>query len=253
MACRTLPEPEDDADRGILDTIARDGWAVLGIAEDDDGPAYSFTVGMHHTFGGPELVMFGHAAPTATGILNHAGQLFRAGHELPTGAPVEGLLEGHRAVLAPVHERLYREYFGYARWLYRGDAFPVLQLVWPDREGRFPWDASYPESLFWRQRLLGACPRWPNGWPFPDPPNVATLTTRQVLEGAPVLHVTHDPEGAWQFHSGGRAKRADALLVSLEALVARDPSLVELGNLGYGRSATRATADAPWVRERPEG
>lgn len=37
MARRTLPEPDDDTDRGILDTIARDGWAVPGIAEDDDG------------------------------------------------------------------------------------------------------------------------------------------------------------------------------------------------------------------------
>jgi hypothetical protein len=248
MACNPLPQPEDDSDRHILGSIERDGWAVLGIQEEDDMPAYAFTVGTHHTFGGAELVMFGHQAETATGILNHAGQLMRDGHEFAVGTPVEGLLEGFPAVLAPVDPRLFREYFGYARWLYRGNNFPMLQLVWPDREGRFPWDAGYPESLFWRQRLLGSCARWPHGYPFPDPPNVACFTTKHVQSGAPILRVTHDSEGAWQFLTGGSVKTGDALLVSLEAMVARDPSLAELGNLPPGHTATRADASAPWVR-----
>jgi hypothetical protein len=248
MACNPLPQPEDDSDRHILGVIERDGWAVIGIQEEDDMPAYAFTVGMHHTFGGAELVMFGHQAETATGILNHAGQLMRDGNEFAVGAPVADLLQGFPAVLAPVDARLFREYFGYARWLYRGSNFPMLQLVWPDRESRFPWDAGYPESLFWRQRLLGACARWPNGYPFPVTPKVACFTTQQVLNGKPILHVTHDSEGSWQFHTGGRVKEADGQLVSLEAMVARDPSLVELGNLPPGHVATRETADAPWAR-----
>lgn len=248
MACDTLPQPEDDSDRHILGCIERDGWAVIGIQEEDDCPAYAFTVGMHHTFGGAELVMFGHAAETATGILNHAGELMREGREFPVGEPVEGLLEGFRAVLAPVAPELFREYFGYARWLYRGSNFPMLQLVWPDRAGRFPWDAGYPESLFWRQRLLGACARWPHGFPFPAPPNVACFTTKQVRAGAPILSVAHDSEGAWQFLTGERVNEADAQLVALEEVLARDPTLAQLGNLPPGHVAARETASAPWVR-----
>jgi hypothetical protein len=250
MACHGLPQPEDDHDRHILASIERDGWAVLGIQEEDEYPAYAFTVGMHHTFGGSELVMFGHQPATATGILNHAGGLMRAGQEFAIGAPVEGLLEGYSAVLAPVDARLFREYFGYARWVYRGNNFPVLQLVWPDREGRFPWDAGYPDPLFWRQRLLGSCARWPHGYPFPAPPNGACFTTKQVLDGQPVLRATHDADGAWQFHTGGHASASDARVVSLEAMLARDATLAEVGNLPCGRVATRPSAGAPW--ERPE-
>lgn len=32
-------------------------------------------------------------------------------------------------------------------------------------------------------------------WFFDDPPNIAVITTRQILElGYPILHVTHDAE-----------------------------------------------------------
>jgi hypothetical protein len=31
-------------------------------------------------------------------------------------------------------------HLGYALWFYCGMGFPVLQVVWPDRSGHFPWD-----------------------------------------------------------------------------------------------------------------
>jgi len=32
---------------------------------------------------------------------------------------------------------------GESRWFYGGDDFPCLQIVWPDRAGRFPWEADF--------------------------------------------------------------------------------------------------------------
>lgn len=48
------------------------------------------------------------------------------------------LLEGYDCVLRPVARRHYPDRFGYARWDYKGDGFPVMQCFWPDRAGRFP-------------------------------------------------------------------------------------------------------------------
>jgi hypothetical protein len=176
MSERALPEPEDDQDRAILAHIAEYGWSVIGIEEDDEGPSYSFSVGLTHTLGVPELFIMGQKPETAQGIINHAGELLRAGRRFSAGERTDDLLGGYPAVLVAVAERYYRAFFGYARWLYRGNTFPVLQIVWPDRGGHFPWDDSYPAPLFWRQRVLGLTARWPHGWPFPDPPNVATFT-----------------------------------------------------------------------------
>ena len=37
-------------------------------------------------------------------------------------------------------------------------------------------------------------------WRFDDPPNAASLTTKLVLDGSPILRVYHDYDGGWQFH-----------------------------------------------------
>ncbi len=41
--------------------------------------------------------------------------------------------------------QLYDKYLGTAIWFYRKSPrpFPCLQLVWPDRDGRFPWETGF--------------------------------------------------------------------------------------------------------------
>ena len=59
-----------------------------------------------------------------------------------------------RRAVPHVAHRHYPEHFGYARWFYKGDDFPALQCLWPDKQGRFPSDADYSEPLRARQCLL---------------------------------------------------------------------------------------------------
>jgi hypothetical protein len=43
-----------------------------------------------------------------------------------------------------VDAQWYSPFLGYAQWFYESeDGFPVLQLVWPDEQGRYPWDEGY--------------------------------------------------------------------------------------------------------------
>ena len=48
-------KPEDDYDRKLLADIKSHGWHLIGIDDDDEGPAYVFSVGMFHTLGHPEI------------------------------------------------------------------------------------------------------------------------------------------------------------------------------------------------------
>ena len=249
MTDRTLPEPEDDRDRIILGQIAEYGWMVMGIQAEKETPSYSFSVGMYHTLGTPELFIMGQKPQTAQGLINHAGKSTREGRRFVAGERTDGVLAGYPAVLVAVEPRFYREYFGYARWFYRGSNFPVFQIVWPDRDGRFPWDEGYPAPLFWQQRVLGRTDRWPHGWPFPDPPNVATYTTRQVVrEKQPIRLVEHDKDGEWQFHTGDSVSTTDAMIVALEQMLILDPSLADLGNLARGGRAARPSGEGAWER-----
>ena len=86
-------------------------------------------------------------------------------------------------------------------------------------------------------------------WPFADTPNTASITTRQVLEGAPILLVTHDADdGSWQLLCGTTDDPADARIVGLGAMYKRDPTLGELADLPEGWRASRASAGQPWHR-----
>ena len=87
-------------------------------------------------------------------------------------------------------------------------------------------------------------------WPFEDAPNTASITTRQVLEaGAPILRVTHDADdGSWQFLCGTTDDPADARVIGLGRMYARDATLGELADLPEGSQAWRAAPDQPWQR-----
>ena len=86
-------------------------------------------------------------------------------------------------------------------------------------------------------------------WPFADPPNTASITTRQVLDGAPILLVTHGAEdGAWQFLCGTTDDPADARVVGLGQMCKRDATLAELADLPEGWRASRVSAGLPWQR-----
>src|SRR5262249_23497297 len=88
-------------------------------------------------------------------------------------------------------------------------------------------------------------------WPFKDPKNTATFTTVGVIKKhEPICWVCHDDDDAWQFLPGGRVTMANAMLVALSEVVARDQTLLGLADLPLGWVATRESAQSPWQRSQ---
>jgi hypothetical protein len=90
----------------------------------------------------------------------------------------------------------------------------------------------------------------PNDWPFEDPPNVATLTLRRIMQGhAPIRYVRHDADdGMWQFLDGEQVTEHDAMLVGLAEILSHDSTIAELADLPPGWWASRASIQTPWQR-----
>lgn len=89
-------------------------------------------------------------------------------------------------------------------------------------------------------------------WPFDDPPNTVTITTRQVIEqGLPILLVTHDADdGCWQMLCGTTNDTEDARVVGLGEMYEQDPSVGQLADLPLGWRAWCPNKEAPWVRNQ---
>jgi hypothetical protein len=78
--------------------------------------------------------------------------------------------------------------------------------------------------------------------------NTAVFICTRVFEGAPVLHVTHDEDGSWQFLCGGTDHQGEdqPKMVCIADVLKRDPTLVELAGLCIDHSADRVAKGAEW-------
>jgi hypothetical protein len=87
-------------------------------------------------------------------------------------------------------------------------------------------------------------------WPFDQAPNVAAITVRAVLEGAPILHVSHDKDDhGWQFLDGREVDVEEARVVGMGEVLKLDPSLIEIADLPPGWIAWRESPSGPWNRQ----
>jgi hypothetical protein len=88
------------------------------------------------------------------------------------------------------------------------------------------------------------------GWPFEDPQDVAAISCRHILDGRPILRVTHDDDGSWQLLCGEPHVSEDAKVVCLGCMVRREPTLLELADLPLGWCADRDSVASGWERSQ---
>lgn len=88
-------------------------------------------------------------------------------------------------------------------------------------------------------------------WPFDQEPNVAALTTRQVLEqGLPILYVTHhEDDHSWSFVCGTTDDyKRDGRLICMAEILKLDGMLREVADLPPGWYAWRQDKYSGWNR-----
>ncbi len=151
-----LPVAEDDSDRKLLSDVAQHGWHVPHVLADESGPSFTFSVGFYLKFGHPEILVMGLSQPVAHKLINLIGCHLMAGRVFRPRERIEDLADGFACSVIPIAIEHYQEYLGYCIWFYRSleQPFPALQLIWPDKQGRFPWEGNYDQSFFRFQKLL---------------------------------------------------------------------------------------------------
>ncbi len=75
-------------------------------------------------------------------------------------------------------------------------------------------------------------------FPFKDSPNTLCITCCHILnENKPVLYVSHDDDGCWQFLCGEQHIQEDARVVSLSEIIVLNKNIVQLSDLKLGEYA----------------
>lgn len=85
-------------------------------------------------------------------------------------------------------------------------------------------------------------------FPFADEPNTACFTCCHVLdEKKPILYVSHDEDGDWQFLCGGMHKDEDVRIVSLASILSIDETMSAFAKLDYGQCAESENVTSDWI------
>jgi hypothetical protein len=154
-----LPEPQDDAEQKAVDDIRQFGWHCMLVrarVDEPEGPIWSdhaavqaayeatssYTLGLSHSFDHAELILVG-AWSGAQAILNRAGELIAGGEQFRRDAISRDVLEGYPVRFDAVDDRCRRELMTWTVWANFNRPFAALQVVLPDRKGRWPEDDAY--------------------------------------------------------------------------------------------------------------
>jgi hypothetical protein len=126
-------------------SVESGGWTIQYVC---DVRPWAYTVGLSIVFGHPEFVIAGATATSSAGALSLLGRRVAQGERFAVDAATDFYLEGVPARLVPVHLDHWRT-DRFAVWVnYVGSIGPpypnmaALQLLWTDREGRFPDDCG---------------------------------------------------------------------------------------------------------------
>lgn len=242
----TTPDKEHNCrdDEKTNSDIEKYGLTVMIIKGTDYLPSFAYSIGLWKKFGHPEIISFGLTTQTLHSIINLAADIVKAGQTIQPGKIYTDFFETGKSEFVIVDKRNLRDYFGAAIDFYNSVEFPALQLVWTDRNDKFPWDTGFEEEFIYRQPLLDRNA----DFKFREPKNLAAFTTRQWLElRKPIVRVIHGHEGDWQFLTGDQTQE-DIKIVALEQLIVHDNTLNDVFNLDYGEEATRESIGGRWTR-----
>jgi len=240
-----------DKDELLVQTkknIAKYGLQVIMVSGSDYTPSFVYSIGLFETYKQPEIICFGLPEKLGHEIINDVTDLMKSGEQIKTGTNYDNIFKESKAEFLPVDDRNIDDYFGAALNYYDTIKFPAIQLVWTDRNDRFPWEDNFEEKFLYDQPLLDRNAEFK----FREAKNLGIFTTRQWLElDKPILRVVHDIDGDWQFLTGDQMPD-DIRLVTLEQVVLKDTTLNKVFDLDYGCSLEREFVGGEWTKTKLE-
>jgi hypothetical protein len=142
------------AEQKIIDDVNNFGWHVGLFEATQTEASFGYTIGLWKTFRHPEIISFGLSTSTLHAILNNAAEKIKSGEKIIVDQPDFDIFSTVPAQFLTVDSENIPLYFGYCMWYNEYKDFPALQLVWTDREGKFPWQVSFAKEFVNRQPIL---------------------------------------------------------------------------------------------------
>jgi hypothetical protein len=132
----------------LLNQVKKVGWTFTFYpVPPEERFIACYTLGFNRNYESHDLIIFGVAPEIANVIFNEAAEKLQNNKRLPFHEALD-LGIGMSVMLKPITDpALMKEYMRLA-WAMNGQTvFPAAQVVWPDSQGKYPWEDGF-ESAF---------------------------------------------------------------------------------------------------------
>ncbi len=149
-----------DIQKKIKADIKRVGWSLISVLSDGKEPGFSYTIGLSKTFSHPEIIVFGVPPEAAHGMCsNIVESTLRKDKSVTPGRLYDKIADGYRIKFIQVDGAFKDQRMLLLKLCY-DDPGKVLafQMVWPDPNNKFPWEAGFDHRYDLAQPLLGKVP-----------------------------------------------------------------------------------------------
>jgi len=150
-----LDRAEDEQERKTIEAVRKFGVQILSVFDDEGKlPDFSYTVGLWHTHGHPEILISGLKQGLRHRLLSNLNKMIAAGRSFRGGESSSDVVEGYRCYFQKLPDKHYREYLGWDIWFYGSSDFEAVQMLWPSVHHLYPWDKQADEFLKNAQEVL---------------------------------------------------------------------------------------------------
>jgi hypothetical protein len=151
-------------DEEIARSVAANGWHAISVT--DHPPPFVYTCGLMTTFRHPEAIILGLSPRAAYSILEVMVEDIRRGRSFAAPGAYDGVLTELPIAVRAVNPSQHELYLGYAMGHCRHNGNPggltAVQVFWPDKQGRFPFERECsPEVAALQPRLDLPAPQKP--------------------------------------------------------------------------------------------
>ena len=134
--------------------IDKFGLEVILVTSTNYSPSFAYSIGLTKTYNHPEIICFGFSNRLGHEILNDVAEIIKNGEIIKSGIIYTEIFKDSRATFLKVDKRNIRDYFGAGLNYYDDEEFNALQLIWTDRNDKFPWEDNFEEEFVFKQPLL---------------------------------------------------------------------------------------------------
>ena len=136
--------PEQAIITDVLHSSLNCHLVTVAAGKKPQSPPHTYSVGLWHNFWHPELIAVGLPSPIATGVLGFYAEQIVEGRPPQIDVPLCGAATGDTLIQFKVcSARAKAEYMLWSSWFNSTVDYPALQMVWQDRDKRWPWEPDF--------------------------------------------------------------------------------------------------------------